>query len=244
MLEIDGSVGGQVLRTSVALSALLGKPIKVSNIRSERKVPGVKAQHLAAVKSVAKACGAELAGCVVGSGEIEFIPGEIVGGRVNVKIGTAGSVGLVMQALLPVYLLSGKSSTIEINGGGTAGRWSPPVDYMEIVFLEIMRIFGADVDVVVKRHGFYPKGGANVVVQVKSSKMGKLEILEKGEPLGISGLSVASKDLTKAKVAERQKRSAMKYLEDAKVSSSYVNVSSTGSYIVLRALFENSVIGA
>ncbi|MCK4714017.1 MAG: RNA 3'-terminal phosphate cyclase, partial [Candidatus Aenigmarchaeota archaeon] len=83
MLEIDGSAGGQVLRTSVALSALLGKPIKVSNIRSQRKVPGVKAQHLAAVKSVAKACGAELSGCVVGSREIEFIPGEIVGGKVN-----------------------------------------------------------------------------------------------------------------------------------------------------------------
>jgi RNA 3'-terminal phosphate cyclase (ATP) len=244
MLEIDGSAGGQVLRTSVALSALVGKGIVVRDIRSQREQPGIKAQHLAAVESVAKACGAEVDGCEVGSREIMFKPGEIRGGRVRVNISTAGSVGLVMQALLPIYLLSGKPSTIEIYGGGTAGKWSPPVDYMENVFLEIMRMHGAHVETDVRRHGFYPKGGAEVVVRVKGPAVDGIKIVEGGGLVGIDGVSVASSDLAKARVADRQKMAAMKEFGDADISPRYVGTLSAGSYVVLRALFEKTVVGA
>lgn len=244
MIEIDGSAGGQVLRSSVALSALLGKPIKVVNVRSQRDQPGLKEQHLAAVMAVASACGAEVSGGEVGSRTVGFVPGEISRGRVRVRIGSSGSIGLVMQALLPVYIVSGKASSIEINGGGTAGKWSPPVDYMEMVLLEILRMFGADVKVNVLKHGFYPKGGADVQVNVGCSKMEKIDIVETGKLIGIDGVSVASRELSEARVAERQKTAALKVLEDAKVRTNYVSTLSTGSYVVLRAVYEKTVVGA
>jgi RNA 3'-phosphate cyclase len=244
MLVIDGSAGGQVLRTSIALSALMGKPISVNNIRSQRSSPGIKAQHMAAVQAVGRVCNAEVSGCELGSKKIEFVPGEIVSGKVKVKIATAGSVGLVMQALLPVYLLSGKSANIEISGGGTAGKWSPPVDYMDHVFLGILRKYGADVGVEIQQHGFYPKGGAEVTIRVGSSKIDGLEVMETGKLIGTKGISVASKELEKARVAERQKSAAMKELEGAKVVASYVETQSIGSYLLLWKEFEKTVIGA
>jgi RNA 3'-terminal phosphate cyclase (ATP)/RNA 3'-terminal phosphate cyclase (GTP) len=222
----------------------MGKAIVVKDIRSQRNSPGIRAQHLAAVEAVGKVCGAEVSGCEVGSKEIEFVPGEIVSGKVKVKISTAGSVGLVLQAVLPVYLLSGKIAVVEITGGGTAGKWSPPVDYMDHVFLGILRKYGADVSVEIQKHGFYPKGGAAVVVKVGSSKINRLEIMENGNSNGIRGISVASKELEKVRVAERQKMAAMKELEGAKIVEKYVETQSIGSYLLLWKEFEKTVVGA
>ena len=59
MIQIDGSQGeggGQVLRTSLALSLITGKPMTITNIRSDRPKPGLMPQHLKAVE-VATAVG-------------------------------------------------------------------------------------------------------------------------------------------------------------------------------------------
>ncbi|NUQ39039.1 MAG: RNA 3'-phosphate cyclase, partial [Caldilineales bacterium] len=51
MVQIDGSLGeggGQVLRSSLTLSLLTGRPLRIERIRAGRKRPGLAAQHLAA----------------------------------------------------------------------------------------------------------------------------------------------------------------------------------------------------
>ena len=56
LIEINGTSGeggGQILRTSLALSVLTGKPFRISRIRGRRKKPGLKRQHLTGVRCAA-----------------------------------------------------------------------------------------------------------------------------------------------------------------------------------------------
>src|SRR3989338_11655229 len=98
MIEIDGSIGGgQILRSSLSLSALTKKPFKIINIRGKRENPGLKNQHLTAVNSMAKICNAKVKGNELNSKELEFIPNEVLPGNYDFDIGTAGSTTLVLQ---------------------------------------------------------------------------------------------------------------------------------------------------
>src|SRR5512137_404113 len=102
MIEIDGSFGeggGQIVRTAVALSAVTGKPVRITKIRLGRPKPGLAAQHARAIMALAGICDARTSGATPGSSEITFSPGVIRGGSHRVEIGTAGSVTLLMQCL-------------------------------------------------------------------------------------------------------------------------------------------------
>ncbi|MCK4429445.1 MAG: RNA 3'-phosphate cyclase, partial [Candidatus Aenigmarchaeota archaeon] len=130
MIEIDGSYlegGGQIIRTSVALSCLTKKPIHIFNIRAGRKQPGLKAQHLAALLAVGDLCNAKTQGAKIGSKEIYFHPNKINREKLKINISTAGSVGLVLQTIFLVSVGLEKNLKIEIEGGGTFGKWSPSV---------------------------------------------------------------------------------------------------------------------
>ena len=108
MIEIDGSYGeggGQLVRTAVALSAVTGEEIKVTNIRENRPNPGLKQQHLKALETAAKICGARVSGLSQGSSELFFAPVEIKGGKYNIDIGTAGSITLLLQCIMPALPL-------------------------------------------------------------------------------------------------------------------------------------------
>lgn len=163
-LEIDGSMGeggGQVLRTAVALSALLKKPIRVFNIRAKRSNPGLRPQHLAAVKTVASLTGAKTEGLEVGSKQILFTPGEVNVSDVMLDVGTAGSVPLVLQALMPVLAFSPRESSLVLKGGTNNPR-APPIDYIREVLVKALDAMGYRVGVAVERRGFYPRGGGIV----------------------------------------------------------------------------------
>jgi RNA 3'-phosphate cyclase len=245
MIEIDGGIGGgQVLRSSLALSSLLGKPFMIKNIRQKRPSPGLKTQHITAVEAVAKLCDAEVDGLSFGSKELSFTPGEITSKSINLNIPTAGSIGLVLQAILPAAVFSEKRIDIHITGGGTSGKWSPPVPYMEDVLCKILSKFGADLGIETIKHGFYPKGGAEVKIRVNPKKINEINLVEQGDLIGIHGVCICSEHLQQARVAERIKISAMKYLEDAKIKTEYVKTLSPGVFAMLCAEFENTVIGA
>ncbi len=110
MIEIDGSYGeggGQIVRTAVALSAVTGKAVRIKKIRLARPKPGLAPQHARAILALAQLCGGATSGVEPGSSEIAFHPGEIRGGSYRVEIGTAGSVTLLMQCLLPAMLRAG-----------------------------------------------------------------------------------------------------------------------------------------
>ena len=167
-IEIDGSQGeggGQVLRTSLTLSAVTGQPVWIEKIRAGREKPGLKRQHLTCVKAVAEICGAKVSEIGVGSGELEFIPGKIKGGDYHFDVGTAGSVTLVAQTVLPVLLKADAPSTVTITGG-THVPFAPIWEFFAETYLPELRRIGARIEAELVACGFYPAAGGVVRLKV------------------------------------------------------------------------------
>ncbi len=210
---IDGSFGeggGQILRTTIGLATVLGKPVKIVNIRAKRKNPGLQRQHLTAVRVLAEISNARVEGLKLGSTELVYEPRDLRGGRYKFDIGTAGSTMLVLQALLPVLPFLPEPIEIELRGG-TDVPWSPPVDYMRLVALPILSKMGYQVEIEVRRRGHYPRGGGVVIIRSKPvGSLNAIEALDRGDVDRIEGISHAVK-LPKH-VAERQAVAAKKVL--------------------------------
>ena len=167
-IEIDGSRGeggGQVLRTSLTLSAITGQPVRIEKIRAGREKPGLKRQHLTCVKAVAEICGAKVSDVEVGSGELEFVPGTIRGGDYRFDVGTAGSVTLVAQTILPVLLKADVPSVVTITGG-THVPFAPIWEFFVETYLPELRRMGARVEAELETCGFYPAAGGVVRLKV------------------------------------------------------------------------------
>src|SRR5438445_10781762 len=106
MIEIDGSMGeggGQVLRTSLALAAILRREVRIFNIRDGRAEPGLKAQHLTSVKAVTEICGTSSKGLQVGSTEFIFTHAVLKAGSFRFDVGRAASITLLLQTLMPIH---------------------------------------------------------------------------------------------------------------------------------------------
>ena len=168
ILEIDGSLGeggGQVLRSSLALSMVLGRPFRIVNIRAGRERPGLLRQHVTAVEAAAKICSAHTEGVAAGSKELSFSPGPVRHGSYTFSIGTAGSTMLVLQAILPALMLAGGESNIEVKGG-THAKGAPPFEFFSQSLAPLMERLGATVEPVLERIGFYPAGGGTARVRI------------------------------------------------------------------------------
>ncbi len=183
MRIIDGSLGeggGQVLRTSLALSLITGSPFRIDNIRANRKKGGLLRQHLTAVNAAAKIGDASIEGATLGSASLTFIPQTIRAGSYSFAIGTAGSTMLVLQTILLPLALAGEESQIELEGG-THNPASPPCDFMQLAFLPLLKRMGVGVELELVRPGFYPAGGGCIRVQIKPAKrLARLELAERG----------------------------------------------------------------
>ena len=212
-VEIDGSYGeggGQILRTAVALSVITGKAVRIRRIRANRLNPGLRPQHLHGILALKELSGARVKGAQVGSTELEFIPGKARPKHVRVPIKTAGSITLVLQALLPAMTFTGGSFEIT---GGTDVPWSPPVDYLKHVTLFALGKMGLRAEVEIKRRGHYPRGGGLVVGRVEPWEERKpLVALEWGRIERFVGISHVTN--LPAHVAERQARAARERIEE------------------------------
>lgn len=167
-MEVDGSVlegGGQILRMSIAFSALMGVPVCIRNIRIGRSKPGLAAQHLTGVNLAAKMCNAKVEGAQLGSKVIKFIPGKIKGGFYEADVKTAGSISLLIQIALPLALLSDRQVKLSLKGG-TNAEMAPQIDYMTEVFRPQLERFGCSFDLDLHKRGYFPKGGGHVTVNV------------------------------------------------------------------------------
>ena len=172
ILKIDGSHGeggGQILRSAVTLSAITGVPIQIENIRKNRKVPGLRAQHLTAVKLLAKICNAKVEGLQIGSSMIKFYPNQIHDVSLHENVGTAGSISLILQVLIPVVALAKKKLELSITGG-TDVLWSPTSNYTKYVLKEAFSRIGINFSMEIQKSGYYPKGGGIVDVTTYPSK--------------------------------------------------------------------------
>jgi RNA 3'-phosphate cyclase len=252
LIEIDGSSGeggGQVVRTAVALGAVTGQPIRVSNVRARRDPPGLAPQHLAALQAVAALCSARCEGLALGSTGLTFVPGRLAGGEYAFDIGTAGSATLVLQALVPVLLCADAPSRVLV-AGGTDVRNAPPFDYFQAVLLEWLRDRGARAAATAPRRGYYPRGGGVVEVQVVPGRPRPWSEAERGSLIGIDGSAHVGN--LPIDIARRMREAAVAALGTPAPGPVAVEerglgpelAAGAGGAVVLRARFARSVLGA
>ncbi len=186
MLAIDGSHGeggGQIIRTSLALSLVTGKPFHVKHARANRAKPGLRQQHLTAVRAAAAIGNAEVEGAAVGSTEFTFHPGTVTPGEFTFDVGTAGSTTLVLQTVLPPLMIASAPSVLRFEGG-THNVHAPPYDFLERTFLPLVSRLGPQIMIELGRYGFYPPGGGRFDVFIEpATHRFQLELTERGRIL-------------------------------------------------------------
>ena len=264
MIEIDGNWGeggGAIVRTALALSTITQKPFEIYDIRKGRKNSGLKNQHLYCVKSLQELCNADVKGAELGSSFLKYYPKKLVAKNLKIDIETAGSVTLLLQALLLPAMFVSKPITITTTGG-TDTKWNMPFDYFNNVLLPQLQRF-AKIEARLLKRGYYPKGNGNVELKINSKfklndfpnffefqknlaeNISKIDLIEQHHLIQIKGVSHASKDLQNAKVAERQAESALnklkaKYNVPISIIPQYQETLSTGSGITLWAIFSKN----
>ncbi|MGN6105654.1 MAG: RNA 3'-terminal phosphate cyclase [Kofleriaceae bacterium] len=191
LVEIDGSRGeggGQVLRTSLALSMITRRPLRIRQIRAGRSKPGLRRQHLACVQAAARLCGAVVHGDRLGSQWLEFVPAATHCGDLEIDIGTAGSTTLVIQTVLVPAIVLGQPLRVVVTGG-THNPMAPPFDFLDRVFLPHLRAMGADVALRLDRHGFAseppargeaPTRHGQLTLEVGRGRLAPIEIVGAG----------------------------------------------------------------
>jgi RNA 3'-terminal phosphate cyclase (ATP) len=257
MIVINGSYGeggGQVLRTSLTFSALLGKPVRIENIRAKRRNPGLQAQHLTGVRAIAQICDAELEGADLGSLTLTFRPrsspraGEysfdVAEAR---KGGSAGATSLVFQTLLLPLAFAPGLSCLTIRGG-THVAWSPPFQYLHHVYLPTLARMGLEASVEIERWGWYPIGAGEMTALIegrKESDFSGLDLVERGELKRLWGISATSNLPTH--VGQRQKKRAEETLRkpgfDPRIEIVDAPSPGQGTAVFLVAEYENTVSG-
>ncbi len=210
MIEIDGSIGeggGQVLRTSLALAAVLRREVRVFNIRAGREEPGLKAQHLTGAKALTQICGASSEGLQIGSTEFTFSPGGLKAGFFRFDVGTAGSITLVLQTLMPLL-------------------------YLRLVTLPLLDRMDMHASILLVKRGHYPKGGG--IVRLKATPTSVLKNIvgvDSGNVTAVTGVSHSVK--LPRRVAERQASAATRVIEEKGLQSPQIQIeaSENGSHL-------------
>jgi len=204
-IHIDGSQGeggGQILRTVLSLSALTGRAVRVTKVRAKRSRPGLLRQHLTAFRAVATICDGQVEGATLGSGELSLQPGSVRAGSYHFAVGTAGSACLVFQTLIWPLLFADGPSEVVFEGGTHNGK-SPSFEFIAHTFVPLLRRMGAEVQVRIERHGFYPKGGGRFAAKIEPcAALRRLELMDGGDVRRREARALTSR--LPAHIAERE----------------------------------------
>lgn len=207
-----GEGGGQILRTSLALSLLTGKGFHLRNVRANRSRPGLQPQHLACVRAAAAIGQASTRGASKGSSDLEFVPKEIVPGNYHFTIGTAGAASLVLHTVYLPLALASAPSHVTVDGG-THVPASPCFHFLETTWLGYMAHIGLVMKIRMRRPGFYPRGGGLLELEIASgNRVRGLQLSSVGAPDTARGISAVA-SLPEA-IARRQAQRAAKRLDD------------------------------
>ncbi|MBW1678282.1 MAG: RNA 3'-phosphate cyclase [Deltaproteobacteria bacterium] len=249
VIVIDGSYGeggGQVLRTAMALAAILQRPLEIHNIRAGRKKPGLRPQHLIAVKAMTLITAGKVEGAELGSTRLYFEPRQIVPGSYSLDVGTAGSTSLVLQTMVPALLFAKKASRVVITGG-THVPWSPCFHYLKEVFVPGLRQMGGAIRVEIERWGWYPKGGGKVIASVSPvTGLCSIDRTWRGELQDTYALSAVSN--LPVSIAERQRNQVLKRYRGHGHEVPQIELlegpsQGTGTVVFVGARFENGAVG-
>jgi len=215
MITIDGgakSGSGTIVRYAVALASLLGKEIKIENIRAKRKKPGLRAQHLKVIQACQEMCQGTACNAAVGSKEITYAPKErFKGGEYRWDIGTAGSTTMMAQTLIPLACFAGKPSKFRLEGG-LFQDFAPSAYHMKFVLLPLLKQMGIQAELDIVRPGYVPRGGGIIEIEVEPvRKLKPLILTKQGEILSIKGIALSS-HLKERKVSRRMAEECQKVL--------------------------------
>lgn len=247
-IRVDGSFGeggGQILRTSIALSTVLRKPVEVINIRANRKFPGLMPQHLTAVKACMAICNGNAEGAEINSERLRFVPGKVRYGKYSFDVAeskkSAGSATLVLQTVL-MPLLFGKGESTVIVKGGTHVPWSPPATYLKQVFLPVLGLMGCQTFLKIGKWGWYPEGGGDLSLRIKPiGKLKPKQFTDRGKLRKVYGISATSN--LPRNISDRQLKAAMRMMRsenlNARMRAIDVRASGKGTILHLTAEFEN-----
>lgn len=244
MIIIDGSEGeggGQVVRNACALSLVTGQPFRITNARGKREKPGLMRQHVTAIEAACAIGGAACEGVAVGAADFTFAPGKVVPGEYHFAVGTAGSTGLVLQTLLMPLLLAGGPSRLVLEGG-THNMLAPPFEFVAKAFVPVLRRMGAKIDLRLVRHGFYPRGGGRIEVDISPGTLMPIDCIDRGSPRSVSATALFAG--LPFNIAEREIATARRLLpdwpEDTFAVRQLPDEQGPGNVLLLEAEFEHA----
>jgi len=246
LVPIDGATGeggGQILRSALTLSSVTGQGFEMTRIRARRSRPGLRPQHVAAVRAVAMSSGAEVHGAFDGSPDLRFLPGPASSGEFDFEIGTAGAATLVLQTCLPVLATGNETSRVTVTGGTHVPR-SPGHSFLAGHWTRVVERLGLRATVTLDRAGFHPRGEGRLHARVEAwDRPGpRLDLTKRGALVEVVGTSIESR--LKGDVAKRQAEAARALLwERRRLESRWsveaVSAVSPGSFVQVEAVFEN-----
>lgn len=242
MIIIDGSEGeggGQVVRNALALSLVTGQSFSITNIRGGREKPGLMRQHLTAIEAACAVGNADCANLAVGASEMVFRPNSVRPGEYSFAVGTAGSTGLVLQTVLMPLLLADRPSRLVLEGG-THNMMAPPFEFIDRVFLPIINRMGPRVEARLIRHGFYPRGGGRIEVDIDPAPLRPIECVDRGGLQSVSAQALFAG--LPDNIAWREIRSAQTFLdwpEEAFAVRQLAEDRGPGNVLLLEAMFGN-----
>ena len=237
----QGEGGGQILRSALTLSVVTGQPFRVERIRANRLRPGLRPQHLAAVRAAAMSCGAEVHGAFDGSPDLRFTPGPVVPGDFRFDIGTAGAATLVLQSVLPVLATGAGRSRVEVTGGTHVPR-SPSFHFLSRHWSEMVGRLGLAARLRLERAGFFPRGEGCAVAEVDPwRRPATLDLSRRGALVSVRGIAGAAR--LRGDVAQRAVDAARAHLwEERRLETDWEVVdllaASPGAFLQVEAVFE------
>jgi RNA 3'-terminal phosphate cyclase (ATP) len=237
----QGEGGGQILRTALALAAVTGQGFRIDRIRAGRLRPGLRPQHLAAVRALGMSCGAEVHGAFDGSPDLRFLPGAVSAGDYSFDIGTAGATTLVLQAVLPVLATSTGTSRVQMTGGTHVPR-SPSHHFLARHWCEVVGRMGLLPRLQLERAGFFPRGEGRVEGEVGPwARPATLDLSRRGALVAVRGIAGAAR--LRGDVARRAADAARTlFWEQRRMESEWdvveLTASSPGAFLQVELVFE------
>ena len=245
-LKINGEYGeggGQIIRSAITLSCITKQPIHLEQIRKNRKIPGLRPQHLTAIKILQKIANAKVVGAEIGSTELKFIPGNVESLKLIEDVGTAGSISLILQVLIPIVAISQKKLDLTIKGG-TDVLWSPSIDYTQYVLREAYSRMGIEFSLELCKRGYYPKGGGEINLHVNPSNLKSISFTKRKTNL-VKMICTFSKlpiEEIKSKVNKiKEKLTKENFIVEVKIKNE--DAINSGASLLIYSKDENSITG-
>jgi RNA 3'-terminal phosphate cyclase (ATP) len=241
-IAVDGSAGGQALRTALTLSLVTQTPFHIEGFCRARPSPGLRPRHLALLRA-AEALGGTAEEAQPGALDFRFQPAPVSPGNHVLELGAAGPAPLVFQCLFyPLALAGGGELRL---GGLTHAPKGPTYHHLAWVWLPLLEAYGLGATLSLQRAGFWPEGVGEFrgVVRPPGEPPLRVEVPTRGTLQDVEVRSLVGG--VPFDMASRQARAAVALLRERGIYCHAENLPlpvgrTPGSLVFIRAQFENT----